>query len=67
MVVVGGRWLRFLPVGSKGTGCFVTPAFGMSQQFLRSSFPLQGTPRWNAAAVPNSEELFVERSVFGGL
>lgn len=39
------RWLRFLPVGSKGTGCFVTAAFGMTQQFLRSSFLLQGSVR----------------------
>lgn len=61
------RWLRFLPVGSKEGCCFVTAAFRMSQQFLRSSFPLRGTRPRNANAVPYSEELVVDFSLFGTL
>lgn len=44
---VGGerqRRLRFLPVGSKGM-----LKLGMTQRFLRGSFPLQGTPPPNAS------------------
>lgn len=38
-----------------GRGCASSPlAFGMTQQFLRSSFPLQGTPPRNANALLSS-------------